>query len=266
VTNTFLAYALRSKTISVAAFSVLPFYSTSAWETRGNKQTSTMTGKMGGDDSGSCLAATALDVDAANACVAATNPLLGDWSSEPFHLPPFASIEPSHFPEALKEGMRAHIEDLQAIATIHLKDSNFDNTIAAYDRAGKLFNRVNSVFSNLCNSKNTDELQTVQTDMTPLLSRHESACFQLPGLFERIQHIYENRHQPNVTASREQMRLVERIHLDFTRKGAGLAQERQAELADLEAEMASLSTAFQQNVMKDEETYELVLHLEDLSG
>jgi peptidyl-dipeptidase Dcp len=275
VAKTFLAYALRSK--SVAAFALLPFYSRSAGATgmsRSSKWTSTLTKQRDGDDSSCLAAATALDVEAAGEtpplAAANNNPLLADWSSEPFRLPPFGSIEPLHFPDALKEGMRMHIDDLNAIVAIPLKDSNFENTIGAYDRAGTLLHRVNAVFSNLCSSKNTVEMQAVQTDMTPVLSRHESACYQLPGLFERIQHVYENRNlhddDQNHSLSVEQVRLVERIHLDFTRKGAGLAKELQAELADLEAELASLATAFQQNVMKDEETYELVVHLEDLSG
>jgi peptidyl-dipeptidase Dcp len=281
VARTFLAYALRGSK-SVAAFAVLPLYaatsargasgmSSSSSSSSSNRRTSLLTKQ--GDRDDTCLAATAVNVEKGEAtpplAANTNNPLLGDWSGEPFRLPPFGSIEPSHFPDALREGMRMHIIDLNAIVAIPLKEANFENTIATYDRAGNLLHRVNSVFSNLCNSKNTDELQAVQTEMTPVLSRHESACYQLPGLFERIQHVYDNRlwhDEQNPSLSGEQVRLVERIHLDFTRKGAGLAKELQAELADLEAELASLSTAFQQNVMKDEETYELVLHLQDLSG
>ena len=67
----------------------------------------------------------------------------------------------------------------------------------------------------------------------------------------------KQRHDLNL--SPEQLRLTERIHLDFERAGAQFSPEQQEEYANLKAQLASLSTQFQQNVLKDEETYELVL-------
>jgi peptidyl-dipeptidase Dcp len=66
--------------------------------------------------------------------------------------------------------------------------------------------------------------------------------------------------------NKEQLRLVERVHLDFTRAGATLSEKDKEEFADLKAQLATLTTQFQQNVMKDEENYEMVLHLEELEG
>jgi peptidyl-dipeptidase Dcp len=198
---------------------------------------------------------------------ATTNPLLIDWSSQPFHLPPFQQIQPKHFQEALQEGMRAHLRDLKAIANNDNNDKqepDFENVMAAYDRAGSLLDRVGSVFSNMCSSLNTAELQEVQTTMAPLLSRHTSETYQLPGLFNRMDAVYQKRHEMGLTL--EQVRLTERIHMDFTRAGAALSGTAQDELADLQAELASLSTKFQQNVMKDEEVWGMELQLSDLTG
>lgn len=204
------------------------------------------------------------------------NPLLSDWSSQPFHFAPFDAIEPSHFPSALTEGMRRHMDDLHELVD-NSDAPTFENTIAAYDRAGSLLRKVSAVFSNLCSSCNTPELQAVQKEMTPLLSRHRSACYQLPGLFDRIQTVYEQTlvnleddscqaEGDSASLTPEQLRLVERVHMDFTRAGAALSQQAQAELADLQAELASLSTQFQQNVMKDEEEWEMALTREEMSG
>jgi peptidyl-dipeptidase Dcp len=54
--------------------------------------------------------------------------------------------------------------------------------------------------------------------------------------------------------------------MDFCRAGASLSTELQQELADVNARLATLTTQFTQNVMKDEETYELVLTKDDLTG
>jgi len=191
------------------------------------------------------------------------NPLLQSWASQPLRLPPFQDIQTQHFKPALEEGMRLELEDLQAIVD-NPEPPTFENVVAAYDRSGHVLDKVRSVYSNMCSSLNTDELQAVQTEMSPILSRHASKCTTLPGLFEKINAVYQNRKNADLTS--EQVRLVERIHLDFTRAGATLNEDDKKELADLKAELASLTTEFQQNVMKDEETYEMVLKKEDMEG
>lgn len=191
------------------------------------------------------------------------NPLLADWSNQPYLLPPFAEIEASHFPSALEEGMRAHMDDLKAIVN-DAATPDFENVVAAYDRSGRMLDRVGSVFSNLCSSKNTEDLQKVQTEMAPIMSRHQSGVYQLPGLFDKINTVFQMRAHLDLTP--EQMRLTERIHMDFTRAGAALAADKQAELADIKAELASLTTAFTQNVLKDEEETYFVWTKDDLAG
>ena len=84
-----------------------------------------------------------------------SNPLLIQWDDQPFLLPPFQSIKPSHFKEAFESGMDAHLKDLQAIVD-NTEEATFENTIVVYDHAGSVLNRVSSVFSNMCSSLNTD--------------------------------------------------------------------------------------------------------------
>lgn len=192
------------------------------------------------------------------------NPLLDDWSNQPYNLPPFHLIQPSHFESALEVGMEQHSEDLKAIANAS-DEPTFENVIEAYDRAGKLYKKVAAVYGNMCSSLNTPDLQPIQSKMAPILSKHKSKCYlEIPGLFDRIKIIYDKRSELNLTP--EQNRLVERLHLDYTRAGAALSEEKQKELTQLNAELATLQTQFQQNVMKDEEEYELVLSEQDMVG
>lgn len=170
------------------------------------------------------------------------NPLVREWTSQPFLLPPFSSISPSHFPPAFQEGMKQHLSDLQAIID-NPAEPTFDNTIAAYDRAGALLSRVSSVFSNFCSSLNTDELKEVQKEIVPILSRHSSTTYTLPGLFERISAVFDKRHDIEGLTP-EQIRLIERLRLDFTRQGAHFNEEQKKEYADLKANLARLCTEF----------------------
>jgi peptidyl-dipeptidase Dcp len=196
-------------------------------------------------------------------CLSNSNPLLESWTAQPFSLPPFEKIEVDHFSPALEVGMEEHLKDLSGIVNNN-DPPTFDNVIVAYDRSGSIFDKVAGVFGNMCSSQNTPELQKIQTDMTPILSRHSSATYTLPGLFEKIQHVFEDDAQEGL--SDEDRRLIERIHLDFTRAGAHFTEDKQKENADIQAKLASLTTEFSQNVMKDEESYELVLKRDDLSG
>lgn len=205
-----------------------------------------------------------------------SNPLLEDWSTQPFHLPPFHKIQPSHFKEAFEVGMTQHLSDLDIIVNSS-EPPTFQNTIEAYDRAGALFDRISHVFSNMCSSLNTDELKLVQTEMVPILSRHSSTVTTYPGLFERISTVYhdakkmndnhhlnDNNNHNHLTP--EQYRLLERFYMDFTRSGAAFSPEEKKEYAEIKAELASLQTKFSQNVMIDEESFEIVLTLEDMEG
>ena len=114
--------------------------------------------------------------------------------------------------------MQDHLNDLQDIID-NADAPNFENVLAAYDRAGHLMSKVAGVYSNLGSSLNTPELQAVQTVMSPILSRHRSKTFTLPGLFEKIDQVYQTRHEAGLSA--EQVRLVERIHMDV----CGIASE-----------------------------------------
>lgn len=145
----------------------------------------------------------------------ANNPLLADWSARPFAMAPFPEIQTEHFEPALHAAMAAHLADLQAIVD-DPATPDFANVVAAYDRAGRVLDRVAGVYSNLGSSLNTEALQAVQTKMSPLLSRHRSKAFTLPGLFAKIDAVHQGRHKANLTA--EQVRLVERIHMDVSRK------------------------------------------------
>ena len=198
----------------------------------------------------------------AQACLIG-NPLLESWETQPFALPPFGRIETPHFKPALEQGMVEHLADLQAIVD-NPEDPSFETVICAYDRAGATLGKVRAVFGNLCSSLNTQDLQLVQKEMSPILSRHRSKTYTLPGLFTKIQAVYDQRLSSTSGLTLEQLRLIERIHLDFTRAGAHFDEPAQQENADIQAQLATLSTQFMQNVLKDEETYEIILKKEDL--
>ena len=201
-----------------------------------------------------------------NTAVLDSNPLLQSWAKQPFHLPPFEEIQPSHFKPALEAAMEAHIGDLEAIASS--TDDDFDCILGAYDRAGSLYNKVGGVYGNFISSLNTPDMQEVQSAMAPILSRHRSKCYSIPGLYDKVKKMYDIREEMASKGewTAEQVRLAERVHTAFVRMGAKLSEEEKKKYADIQAELATLQTEFMQNMLKDEEMWEMVISKDDMAG
>lgn len=96
---------------------------------------------------------------------ATANPLLADWTA-PFGLPPFGEIEPWHWEPAFETALASARHDIDAIAE-NPEAPDFDNTIAAMERAGRDLTRVAMVFFNLAGSHTSEELRRIERDMAP---------------------------------------------------------------------------------------------------
>ena len=191
------------------------------------------------------------------------NPLLQDWDT-PHGLPPFDRIRPADFEPALRRAMQSHRDELKAIAS-NPAPADFDNTVRAFDDAGRLLARVAATFQNLTSSATGPELQAVQRTMAAPLAAHHSAVYTDAALFARIDRLHEQRQLLVLDA--ESLRLLERSHLDFVRAGALLQPAERARYAEVMQALARLTTRFAQNVLHDESSWQLSLNGEaDLAG
>jgi peptidyl-dipeptidase Dcp len=192
-----------------------------------------------------------------------TNPLLADWTA-PHGMPPFADILAADFEPAFEQAMRAHLTELASIAG-NPAAPDFDNTAAAFDRAGALLARLSATFYNLTASATDASLQAVQRRMAGPLAAHSSAVHMDARLFARLDVLHQARQGLGLTA--EQQRLLERLHLDFVRAGARLAPAQQQRYSQVMQALAELTTKFAQNVLHDESSWHLPLLDEaDLAG
>jgi len=137
-------------------------------------------------------------------------------------------------------------------------------SVGALDRAGGLLTRLESVFQNLCSSCSSKELQAVEMKMASLIAAHSSSIYTFPGLFQRIDAVYTTRLEAELNP--EQIRLVERIHLDFTRAGARFNSDAQSRYTEIMKMLAELTTQFTQNVVADEGDITVDLTESDLTG
>jgi peptidyl-dipeptidase Dcp len=190
------------------------------------------------------------------------NPFFAAWDT-PFELPPFAHIRPEHFPPAFDRGMAEQLAEVAAI-TAASAPPDFANTIEALERSGRLLTRVSRVFHNLTSSATNDALDAIDRDYAPKLAAHQMKIALDPALFTRIDALYRQRDKFRLAA--DQMRLLERYHLRLVRSGALLGAAEKARMAAISERLATLHTAFGQNVLHDEDEWRLVLGDNDLAG
>jgi peptidyl-dipeptidase Dcp len=165
-----------------------------------------------------------------------------------YELPPFDKIKDEHYKPAFIEGMKQHDAEISAIAD-NPAAPTFDNTIVAMERAGRILDRVSKVFFNLTGANTNPAMEAVDLELAPKLSAHNDAIFLNTKLFARVKAVYEQRAKLGLDA--ESLRLVERYHTDFVRAGAQLSEADKAKLKAMNAELATLSTAFSQNALKE---------------
>lgn len=191
-----------------------------------------------------------------------TNPLLETWTT-PFGVPPFDRIRPEHFPEAFASATAAHRAEIAAIAADPTPPS-FANTVEALERAGGLLTRVAATFFNLAASRATDALQAVERDWAPKLARHRMEVALDPGIFRRVAALHAARAGLGLDA--DQMRLLERLHMGLVRAGAALDEAARARMTEISTRLATLHTRFGQNVLADENEWQMALAEGDLEG
>ena len=191
------------------------------------------------------------------------NPLMSE-SALPYHIPPFDKIRNEHFAPAIEAGMREQLKEVDAIANNPGKPT-FENTVVALERTGRLLDRADRTFENLNACNTNPEMQKIEKEMAPKLSAHRDAIHLNAKLFAKIQELYAKRETLGLDP--ESAYLLERYYKDFVRAGAKLSDADKEKLKKINAELATLQTDFEQNVLKEKNASSIVVdRKEDLAG
>ena len=188
------------------------------------------------------------------------NPVLAPWVG-PFEVPRFAELDPAHFVPAFERAMAEHNAEIAAIVG-NPEPPTFENTIAALEDTERTLSRVSDVFYVLAGAHTNDTIQAVEREMSPRLSAHHSALRLNGDLFRRVDQVMQTASSAKLTA--EQARVLERYHTGFRRAGAHLDQAAKDRLAAIGQRLATLGTAFSQNVLADERDTFIELEEPDL--
>src|SRR5438477_1367161 len=186
------------------------------------------------------IASTETPVYGAAADFGPGNPFFAE-STLPFEAPPFDKIKDSDYQPAIEAGMAKQREEMKAIAE-NPAPPNFENTIVAMEKTGRLFDRAMSAFNAVTSANLNPELQKVQEIEAPKLAAHSDAIFLDAKLFQRVKAVYDQRESLKLDA--ESLRLVEYYYKRFIHAGANLSDADKTALKKLNEEVSTLSQAF----------------------
>ncbi len=190
---------------------------------------------------------TAQAAAAAAAADMQANPFFAQSPLE-YQYPQFDRIGNGHYRPGFEEGMRQQRAEIDAIAD-NPAAATFDNTIVAMEKTGQVLARTSAVFFYLIGSNKNDEMEKIESEMSPKLSAHNDAIVLNGKLFARVKSLYDNRETLGLDP--EQKRLLWRYHTDFVRSGAQLDDADKTKLKAMNSELAELGTKFSQNVLKE---------------
>ena len=193
---------------------------------------------------------------------AQANPLLRPWQT-PFETPPFAEISPEMFLPAFEQAFADHAAEIAAI-THDPALPDFNNTITALERSGKLLTRVSSVFYALVSAHSNPALLEADKEVSLRMARHWNPIMMDAVLFGRVAQLYETR--ATLGLDGERMRLLERTYTRFHRAGAGLGEPAKVRMAEINERLAHLGTTFSHHLLGDEQEWFTELGEADREG
>jgi peptidyl-dipeptidase Dcp len=216
------------------------------------------------DELAAMEAASQQQTDQPEVQVAATkNPFFAEWNT-PFGIPPFDQIKDEHYQPAFDAAFVQLRAEVAAIAD-NKAVPDFENTYEAMERSGELLSKVSNVFGNITNTDTNDALLKLEGQIWPQVTREIDAIYLSPKIWAKVDAVYQERESLGLDA--QQMRLVELVHRDFVRRGAGVDENGKNRLKEINAELSGLTTKFGQNLLAETKGFELVITDEaDLAG
>ena len=191
-----------------------------------------------------------------------TNPLLQTWDT-PFGLPPFDQISDDDFAPAVDAALAEARANIAAI-TANADAPTFTNTIEALDLSDRLLDQALGAFYAMAGADSNPAREALSRDFAPLLSAFGSEVSSNTDLFTRIETLWQDRE--NLDLTDEQQRVLLLTRRNFVRSGAQLEGYAADRLTEVKGRLSVLGNQFRQNLLADERDWFMPLADADLAG
>jgi peptidyl-dipeptidase Dcp len=173
------------------------------------------------------------------------------WPGPYGGLPPVDRVTPARLDAAYRQAIDAKRAEIRVVASDPQRPT-FENTIAPLEASGKALARVRALLDLYTSTASTDEIRAVAARVTPLGAGLDDEIAHDPILFSRVDAVFKA--LPGSAPTPEARRLVQVLREDMVYRGAALSASQKARLQQINERLAALSTQFQQNVAREEES------------
>ncbi len=164
-------------------------------------------------------------------------------STLPYRLPDYAAIREEHYLPAFLAGMAEQRAEVAAIAGDG-EPPTVENTLVAFERTGRLLDRVANAFSNQLSSDATPAIEAIEEQVAPLLAAHHDAIWLDAALAARVEELARQADEGTLLLEPDTAYLLERRRIAHRRAGAGLPDEAQARLREINERLTTLEAKF----------------------
>ncbi|WP_413290187.1 M3 family metallopeptidase [Bdellovibrio sp. HCB337] len=191
------------------------------------------------------------------------NPLLEKFVQKDQAVP-FDLIKTEHFLPALDEAIKQAQTNVDSIKK-NKTEASFENTIVALETCSELVERVVGIYGNLESAHASEEHQALAKDIYPKYTAFSSDVSLDEEIFRKVKVVYDKRN--SLDLNKEQIKLLEKTYLSFTRNGALLDNEGKEKLRAIDQELSVLGPKFSEHVLKATNSFEMLLDKKsDLDG
>jgi len=177
---------------------------------------------------------------------------------------PFDLIKTEHFLPALEKAIHVAQSNIEALKR-NKSEPSFENTIIALETCSELVERVVGIYGNLESAHASEEHQALAKELYPKYTAFSSDLSLDEELFKKVKVVYDKRN--SLDLNKEQLKLIEKTYLSFSRNGALLEDAGKEKLRAIDQELSVLGPLFSEHVLKATNNFELVLDRKaDLEG
>ncbi len=175
--------------------------------------------------------------------------LTTQWPGPHGGFPPVQLATPENMEDAFGRAIADKRTEIQRI-TENTEPATFENTVLALESSGLALDRIQQLFNIFTSTASTPEIAAVASRIAPQTARLADEIAHNGALFARVEAVHAG--LPESAPDAESRRLVEVVYQNMVRQGASLDEQEKAELARLNADLATARTRFNQNSRSDE--------------
>jgi oligopeptidase A len=171
-------------------------------------------------------------------------------------LPRFDLFQPSHVTPAIAQLL---VDARTTVAQLEQSDAiGWDAFVVPLEAVTERLGRAWGVVGHLNAVVDTPELRATYNENLPKVTEFWTELGQNLKLFEKYKALQASAEYASLSAARK--RIVDNAVRDFRLGGAELADDKKARFAEIQEQLAALSTRFSENVLDATNAYELIIN------